>query len=263
VIPTALTIAGSDSSGGAGLQADLKTFSALKVYGMTVITAVTAQNTTGVCNSVDIPVDIVAEQFDAVVQDIRPGAVKTGMLSNSAIVEMVASKIRQYALSTLIVDPVMISTSGSNLLNPAAVEALRRHLLPLALVVTPNIHEASLLTKREIRTAVDMEEAALDIYGLGPKHVYIKGGHLDGPAIDVFFDGSDFTRFESERVLTEDTHGTGCVLSAAMTAFLARGEPLASTLRLSKDFITSAIRRGLRLGKGRGPCDPIGINGLE
>ena len=259
MIPTALTIAGSDPSGGAGIQADLKTFSTLKVYGMSVIAALTVQNTRGVLNSMDVPADFVGEQLDAVISDIRPTAVKTGMLGRSDVVDIVASRIRKYGISNLIVDPVVYSTSGSALLKDDALDVLRRRLLPLALVVTPNLPEAQLLTGRTIQTVGDMEEAALDIHGFGAKHVLIKGGHMDGPPTDVFFDGDQFERLERDRIDTNDTHGTGCVLAAALTAYLARGESVKSAVHLSKDFVTTAIRNSLRLGSGRGPCDPVGL----
>ena len=259
MIATALTIAGSDPSGGAGIQADLKTFSTLKVYGMSVIAALTAQNTVGVVNSLDVPAAFVAEQLDAVLSDIRPMAVKTGMLGQADVVDVVSSRLRKYAVGNLVVDPVVYSTSGSALLKDGALDVLRRQLLPLALVVTPNLVEAQLLTGRAIQTVGDMEEAALDIHGLGAKHVLIKGGHLEGAPTDVFFDGDQFERLERDRINTADTHGTGCVLAAALTAYLARGESVKSAVHLSKDFVTTAIRNSLRVGSGRGPCDPVGL----
>ena len=259
MIATALTIAGSDPSGGAGIQADLKTFSTLKVYGMSVIAALTAQNTVGVLNSMDVPAAFVAEQLDAVMTDIHPMAVKTGMLGKSDVVDVVSSRLRKYGVTNLVVDPVVYSTSGSALLQDDALDVLRRRLLPLALVVTPNLFEAQLLTGRTIHTVGDMEEAALDIHGLGAKHVLIKGGHMEGAPTDVFFDGDQFERLERDRINTADTHGTGCVLAAALTAYLARGESVKSAVHLSKDFVTTAIRNSLRLGSGRGPCDPVGL----
>jgi hydroxymethylpyrimidine/phosphomethylpyrimidine kinase len=259
VIPVALTIAGSDPSGGAGIQADLKTFSALKVYGMSVISALTAQNTKGITGVLDIPPTFLGAQLDTVLEDIRPGAVKTGMLYTAGNVETAAQKVRQYGLSNLIVDPVMTSTSGSALLAEEAVDRMRRCLLPLALIVTPNTVEAGVLTGRVIRTHEDMEEAALQIHSFGPKFIYLKGGHLEGAAADVLFDGHEFTWLTMDRIMTNDAHGTGCVLSAAATAYVARGEPVASAVRQAKDFVTRAIGNGLRLGSGAGPCDPLGI----
>jgi len=226
---------------------------------MSVITALTVQNTEGVIGIAEVRPETVAEQIDAVIRDIPPAAVKTGMLLNSPTVEVVVSKIRQYGLSNLIVDPVLTSTSGSALLSAEARRLLCRDLLPLALVVTPNIDEAQSFTGRDLRTVDDMEEAALQIHGFGVKNVYVKGGHLEGPSVDVFFDGSEFIRLDQERIPMTDAHGTGCVLSAAMAAYLAKGETLPNTIRFAKEFVTTAIRNGLRLGKGRGPCDPLGI----
>ena len=259
MIARALTIAGSDSSGGAGIQADLKTFSALKVYGMSVITALTAQNTEGVFGVNEVASEFVAQQIDTTVSDIVPNAVKTGMLLTSANVEIVAAKIREHHLVNLVVDPVVTSSSGRALLSADALDKLRRQLLPAALIVTPNLDEARLLTGVDIHTAEDMEQAALRIHGFGAKFVYMKGGHLKGAAVDVLFDGEAFTHLQHERIETNDSHGTGCVLSAAMAAYLARGESVPVAARYAKDFVTTAIRNGLRLGAGHGPCDPLGL----
>ncbi len=259
MIPTALTIAGSDPSGGAGIQADLKTFSALKVYGMAVIAGLTAQNTQGVRRVVEVSPEFLAEQIDAIAVDIAPRAVKTGMLLTSGNVEVVAAKIREHRLVNIIVDPVMVSTSGATLLNTDAMNNLRRELLPSALIVTPNIDEARILTGREIRTVDDMEEAALQIHGIGAKNVYIKGGHLEGDAVDVLFDGEEFTRFRQERIGAGPSHGTGCVLSAAMAAYLARGEAIRSAVQYAKEFVTAAICNRLPIGGWQNPCDPLGI----
>lgn len=259
VIPKALTIAGSDPSGGAGIQADLKTFSRLRVYGMAVITALTAQNTTGVSGVSEVDPDFVARQLDMVLTDLPPDGAKTGMLTTTAIIEVVAAKVRQYGITKLVLDPVMASKSGAVLLKSDAVEVLRRDLLPLALLTTPNIEEAAILTGRDVRTLEAMEEAARAIHGWGPKCVLVKGGHLEGDAVDVFFDGTEFLRLRSERIPARDSHGTGCVLSAAVTAYLALGKPLQEAVRLGKDFVTGAIRLGLRIGSGSGPCDPLGL----
>lgn len=261
MIPVALTIAGSDPSGGAGIQADLKTFAALKVYGMSVLTALTAQNTAGIFGIMDVPSEFLAKQMDAVMTDIRPGAVKSGMISSAGNLEVVIRKVRQYNISRLVVDPVMVSTSGTALLAGDAVEVLRRYLMPLALVVTPNLSEARALTGQSIASVDDMEEAALQIHGFGPKYVFLKGGHLDGEPVDVLFDGNEFKRFRGERVETTDSHGTGCILSAAIAGYLARGEPVEDAVRLAKNFVTAAIRHGLRLGSGHGPCDPLDLQG--
>ncbi len=258
-INTALTIAGSDSIGGAGIQADLKTFSRLRVYGMSVITALTAQNTSGVLDIMEVPPEFVARQLDAVLMDVPPDALKTGMLKTAAVVEVVACKVREYGLTKLVVDPVMLSKSGARLLDPDAYAAFQRLLLPLALVVTPNTEEARALTGKPIRTTADMEEAARAIHATGARQVLIKGGHLEGDATDVLFDGKEFSRFRSERLPGRDSHGTGCVLSAAITAHLALGKTVREAVQLGKDFVTEAIKNGLRIGKGQGPCDPLGL----
>ena len=261
-VAKALSIAGSDPSGGAGIQADLKTFSALKVYGMAVIAALTAQNTRGVSGVLDISQDFLAQQLDAVLTDIPPDATKTGMLLTAVNVEAVAQKIRQYGITRLVVDPVMISTSGPQLLNTNAIDAFRRSLLPLALLVTPNTEEACTLTGKTIQTVEDMEEAALQIHGMGARYVLVKGGHLSGDdATDVLFDGQEFTHFRSGRIAVRDTHGTGCVLSAAITSYLAKGKPVLDAVQLGKEFVTNAIRNSLHIGGGAGPCDPLSLQG--
>jgi hydroxymethylpyrimidine/phosphomethylpyrimidine kinase len=259
MIHTVLTIAGSDPSGGAGIQADLKTFSRLKVYGMAAIAALTAQNTAGVDGVMAVPADFMRLQLDAVMRDITPEAVKTGMLANAEIIEAVADLLNKYAIRRVVVDPVLIATSGARLLEPSAIEALRHRLAPAALVITPNIPEAVALSGRDIQNVQDMEEAARRIHALGSKYVLVKGGHLAGEAEDVLFDGHSFTRFAAPRVKTDDVHGTGCVLSAAIAAILARGETVEEAVALGKQFVTEAIRRSLRLGSGHGPCDPVGV----
>ena len=260
VVKTALTIAGSDPSGGAGIQADLKTFSRLRVYGMAVVTALTAQNTAGVTDILEVPPDFVARQLDAVLSDIHVDAAKTGMLLTGGVVEVVARKVREHEIRNLVIDPVMISTSGAALFNSDAIGTFCRTLLPLALVVTPNISEAEMLTGKSITCIGDMEEAALQVHSMGARSVLIKGGHLNGDtAIDVLFDGSEFFHFQSPRIRSRDTHGTGCVFSAAITAHLAAGNSLKDAVQPAKDFISAAISNGLRLGKGSGPCDPLGL----
>jgi len=258
-VKTALTIAGSDSIGGAGIQADLKTFSRLQVYGMSVITALTAQNTIGVSSVMDVPPDFVLHQLDAVLTDIPPDALKTGMLLNAAIIEVVASKIREHGLTKVVVDPVMFATSGAELLRQDAVRVLQRVLLPLALVITPNINEAQALTGKQIRTTGDMEEAALQVHAMGARYVLLKGGHIEGDATDVLFDGNEFWHICAERIPARDCHGTGCVLSAAITAHLALGRSVREAVELGKQFVTEAIRNGLRIGRGQRPCDPLGL----
>jgi hydroxymethylpyrimidine/phosphomethylpyrimidine kinase len=261
-VKTALTIAGSDPSGGAGIQADLKTFSRLRVYGMAVIAAMTAQNTRGVAAVSEVAPDFVAQQLEAVFSDIRPGAVKTGMLLTSGVIQSVAQKLKQYGTSNLVVDPVMVSTSGATLMQPDAMNSFRCVLLPLAFLITPNIHEAEALTGKTIRSMAQMEEAAVQIYDTGPRNVLIKGGHSENAeATDVLFDGKTFLKFRAARIPIQHTHGTGCVFSAAITAYLALGEPIQEAVRLGKEFVTNAIRQALQIGSGAGPCDPLSLRG--
>jgi hydroxymethylpyrimidine kinase/phosphomethylpyrimidine kinase len=256
-IPRALTIAGSDSGGGAGIQADLKTFMALGCHGMSAVTALTAQNTQGVTDIHDVPADFVEAQIDAVVTDIGVDAAKTGMLSSARIIETVAGAVEQHGISNLVVDPVSVATSGAKLLQDEAVVALRERLLPLALIVTPNLHEATLLIGSEVASADAMREAAEQIRSLGPRTVLVKGGHLHGDrAVDVFFDGSTHHEMAAPRIDTDDTHGTGCVLSAAIAARLAHGDELIDAVRAGKEFVTGAIERGLKIGSGYGPVNP-------
>lgn len=249
----ALTIAGSDSGGGAGIQADLKTFAALGVYGTSVITAITAQNTVGVTRVLELPPDLVAAQIDAVIQDIGTHALKTGMLANAAIIEVVAEKIKEHRLENLVVDPVMVAKSGDLLLRRDAIEALRSRLLPLAATVTPNLPEAGELTGMKVSTQKEVEEAARRIIGMGAKSVVIKGGHRRGPATDLFYDGKKFRSFTSPRVRTANTHGTGCTFSAAITANLAKGASLEGAVAEAKRYITQAIRKGFAIGSGHSP----------
>ncbi len=256
-IRRALTIAGSDSGGGAGIQADLKTFSALGVFGMTAISALTAQNTTGVSGIVEIAPEFVAQQIDAVLTDIGADAAKTGMLSNAGIIAAVADRVRYHRVPKLVVDPVMISKTGAPLLRPEAIDALRAILLPLATVITPNLYEARGLAGIEITTIEDMEEAARRIHGLGPGNVIVKGGHLEGDAVDVLYDGASFLHLREVRFATRNTHGTGCVFSAAITAELAKGRPVRDAVRTAKAFVSDAIRSSLPLGHGNGPANPM------
>lgn len=258
-IPRAMTIAGSDSGGGAGIQADLKTFAALGVFGTSAITALTAQNTCAVTAVVELAPEFVAAQIDAVVTDIGIDAAKTGMLANAAIIEAVAAKIREHRIDHLVVDPVMIAKSGASLLRSDAVEALRRLLLPLALVVTPNLPEASALTGRDIRTEREMEEAGRAILALGPRSVVVKGGHLPDTdeSVDLFFHGREFRRFGARRIATRHTHGTGCIFSAAIAAGLAQGLKPVEAVAQAKQFVTAAIEGALLLGCGHGPANPM------
>ncbi|MGB8116868.1 MAG: bifunctional hydroxymethylpyrimidine kinase/phosphomethylpyrimidine kinase [Candidatus Sulfotelmatobacter sp.] len=256
-IPRVLIIAGSDSGGGAGIQADLKTVSALGVFGMTAITALTAQNTTGVYGVLEIDPIFVVRQIDACISDIGCDAVKTGMLSSEAIIDAVAAVISERKLAPLVVDPVMIAKSGAPLLKPHAITALKTKLLPLATVVTPNLHEAGALTGREVKTIADMKDAARSIRELGPKNVVVKGGHLVAVAADLLYDGRDFIEFRGERIDTKNTHGTGCVFASAIAASLASGKTVQESVSAAKDFINAAIRHSLAIGKGYGPANPM------
>jgi hydroxymethylpyrimidine/phosphomethylpyrimidine kinase len=251
-VPTALTIAGSDSGGGAGIQADLKTFSAFRVFGTSVITAVTAQNSVGVHGVHNLPPPFVAAQLDAVLSDFPVGAAKLGMLSTAEIVSAVAESLRRYRFDQLVVDPVMIAKGGDPLLQPDARQALIREILPLALVVTPNLHEAAALAGIPVETHAEMERAARIIHGRGPRYVLVKGGHLKDDATDILFDGRDFSRFSAPRVDSTNTHGTGCTLSAAIAAGLALDRPLPEAVRDAKAYVTAAIRGGFAPGRGVG-----------
>ncbi len=251
-IPRALTIAGSDSSAGAGIQADLKTFAALGVYGLSALTAITAQNTLGVRMAEDLAPELVEAQIDAVLEDIGADAAKTGMLSSSLIIEAVAGRVRKWGLR-LVVDPVMRAKSGDPLLRPEAVTTLCAQLLPLAEVVTPNLPEAEALTGQRIETLDDMRTAASAIFALGPRHVVVKGGHRTTEPVDIYCDGQRFLELRAERLQTPHTHGTGCTFSAAITALLARGMPVEEAVAGAKHYITGAIRHAPGLGYGHGP----------
>ncbi|MBI4633484.1 MAG: bifunctional hydroxymethylpyrimidine kinase/phosphomethylpyrimidine kinase [Deltaproteobacteria bacterium] len=256
-----LTIAGSDSGGGAGIQADLKTIEALGGFGMSVITALTAQNTLGVQDVYEVPPEFVAKQFDAVAADIGIDAAKTGVLGSVGVLTVVAGKISQYGIEKLVVDPVFKSTGGVPLIGNGgtdAVKALIGELIPLALVVTPNIPEAELLTGMHIASVRDMEAAAAAIVRLGAKNVVVKGGHLPGDAaqaVDVLYDGKTFTRFSVERIAARDTHGTGCTFSAAIAAGLAAGKSVPDAVDAAKKHISAAIRGAWRIGGGQGPVN--------
>jgi len=253
-IPRALTIAGSDSGAGAGIQADLKTFAALRVYGLSALTAITAQNTQGVHAVQDLPPELIRAQIDAVLEDIGADVAKTGMLSSPAIIEEVARCVSRWNLR-LVVDPVMMAKSGDPLLQPEAVTTLSTVLLPLAEVITPNLYEAEVLTGQRIETLDDMRAAAQVIYALGPRHVVVKGGHRVADPVDVYFDGVRFVELRGERILTPHTHGTGCTFSAAIAAFIARGLPVDAAVAGAKNYITEAIRYAPGLGSGHGPVE--------
>ena len=251
-----LTIAGSDSGGGAGIQADLKTFSALGVFGTSAITAITAQNTVGVDAVKVLRADIVTQQIKSVATDFSVAAAKTGMLANAEIIAAVAAAVRAHSIEKLVVDTVMVSKSNHRLLASEAEAAMRGILLPLAFVVTPNLPEAEVLTGMKITNLAAMHEAAQKLFALGAKHVLVKGGHLeDAPATDVFFDGKDFTELVAERIATTSTHGTGCTLSAAIAAYLALGLSPLEACRNAKTYLTGALRHAVKLGHGHGPVN--------
>ncbi|WP_179088164.1 bifunctional hydroxymethylpyrimidine kinase/phosphomethylpyrimidine kinase [Paenibacillus odorifer] len=257
IISKALTIAGSDSGGGAGIQADLKTFQELSVYGMSVLTAVTAQNTLGVQGVYPVTLDAIIQQLDSIGLDLQPDAVKTGMLFNSDIIRIVADKIKYYGWSNLVIDPVMVAKGGSTLLLQEAVQSLISHLLPLALVTTPNIPEAEMITKMTISTIEERKKAAKIIHGMGSKYVVLKGGHDTSTTAvtDLLYDGQEYTLLESSRIQTRHTHGTGCTYSAAVTAELAKGKSVAEAIQTAKAFIQAAIEDELGIGAGHGPTN--------
>jgi hydroxymethylpyrimidine/phosphomethylpyrimidine kinase len=251
-VPCVLTIAGSDSGAGAGIQADLKTFAALGVYGLSALTAITAQNTRGVRAALELPPELIEAQIDAVLEDFGANAAKTGMLASTPLITVVAGRVQHWKLR-LVVDPVMVAKSGDSLLHPAAVDTLRTVLLPLAEVITPNLPEAEVLTGRRIETLADMRAAAHALYDLGPRHVVIKGGHRATEPVDIYFDGVRWVELHAERIATRHTHGTGCTFSAAITAFLARDYTVEQAVREAKQFVTGAIRYAPGLGQGHGP----------
>lgn len=249
----ALTIAGSDSGGGAGIQADLKTFAAYGVYGTCAITAVTAQNTRGVSMVQALVPSLVVAQIDAVVSDLGARATKIGMLANAGIITAVADALSRHHLTHIVLDPVMVAKGGDHLLDPGAVSALCERLLPLADVVTPNAPEAEVLTGLTIRTVEDQRQAAARLVALGARSAVVKGGHLAGPAIDVWHDGSRAVEFSAARIDTLHTHGTGCTFSSAIAAGLALGLDPETAIRQAKDYVTGAIRHAPGLGGGHGP----------
>ena len=253
--PRALTIAGSDSGAGAGVQADLKTFAAMGVYGTSAITAVTAQNTLGVTDALTLPPAIVGAQIDAVLSDIGADAVKTGMLGDARIVTVVAQKLREHSVPNIVIDPVMRSTSGHALLAEDGIDALARELLPLALVVTPNVAEAAMLAHRHIESWDDAREAARAIVERGAGHVVITGGDFgaEDAATDLFFDGRHFREFTAIRVRTTSTHGTGCTFSSAIAAGLAKGLDVPGAIALAKSYVTLALQHAYPIGHGHGP----------
>jgi len=256
--PRVLTIGGSDSGGGAGIQGDLKAMLALGVHGMTVVTAITAQNSIGVQGAWELPVEAIQAQFNSVVSDIGVQAVKTGMLANSALVTTVAELIAGLLKDVdvpIVVDPVGVSKHGDSLLAEDALTTLRERLLPLATLVTPNLYEVAQLTGVVVRSEADLSEAAAAVAKLGPRWVLVKGGHLDGDAVDLLSDGRREYRFAAPRLPRRHTHGTGCTLSASIAAYLARGYAMPAAVEAAKVYITGAIQRGFALGSGIGPVD--------
>jgi hydroxymethylpyrimidine/phosphomethylpyrimidine kinase len=252
---TALSIAGSDSSGGAGIQADLKTMTMNGVFAMSAVTALTAQNTTGVRSVMEATPAFLADELDAVFDDIRPDAVKTGMVSSSALIRVIAEKLKQYQAKNIVVDPVMVATSGARLLQEEALQTLKTELLPLADVVTPNIPEAEILADMSITNAEEMRAAAKQIHDAYGCAVLLKGGHRVNDANDLLYDGETFTWFDGRRIDNPNTHGTGCTLSSAIAANLAKGYSLPDAVRRAKDYISGALADMLDLGQGSGPMN--------
>lgn len=252
---TCLSIAGSDCSGGAGIQADLKAFSANRAFGMSVIASVVAENTSRVLSIFDLPVSCVESQIDAVFEDITVDAVKIGMLSNAQIMRAAARRLAKYRPPYIVLDPVMTAKGGSALMEPQALAILREELLPLCTLITPNIPEAQKITGNTIHSPADMKRAAVKIKELGAECVLIKGGHLEGDALDILYDGTAYYEFREERIKTKNTHGTGCTLSSAITANLANGMCMKDAVETAKGYVTQAIRHSLPIGKGHGPTN--------
>lgn len=248
-----LTIAGSDCSGGAGIQADLKTFAAHGTFGMSVIVSVVAENTARVIDIQDVTPDMIKKQMDAVFEDIFPDAVKIGMLSTPECMQTVAEKLTEYKPKNVVIDPVMYAKNGCALMQPYAIDTLIKTIIPMADVLTPNIPEAEKIAGMEIKTVADMEAAAKKICAMGCKGIVVKGGHHIGNAVDVLFDGKEFYHFETERINTKNTHGTGCTFSSAIAANLANGLSVAEAVKNAKSYVTEAIEHSLAIGKGCGP----------
>ena len=254
-IKNVLTIAGSDCSGGAGIQADLKTFAAHRTYGMSVIVSVVAENTSRVISIQDIDPKIITDQIDAVFEDIDVDGVKIGMLSGIEQMKTVAEKFIEYHPQNIVIDPVMIAKGGCALMQPEALDTLKSEIIPLAFLLTPNIPEAEMITGLKIETTEDMKKAAMQIQKMGAANVLVKGGHLEGDAEDILFDGKEFYSFKDKRICTRNTHGTGCTLSSAITANLANGMVLSEAVKAAKEYITIVIEHALPIGKGHGPVN--------
>lgn len=255
ILKKLLTIAGSDCSGGAGIQADLKTFAAHGAYGMSVIVSVVAENTCRVIAIQDITPEVIKEQIDAVFEDIEVDAVKVGMLSTDICMEAVAAKLKEYQPAHIVIDPVMYAKNGCPLMAPEAIDTLIKYVLPLAEVLTPNIPEAEKIAQMKIASVADMEEAARRIAALGCKSVVVKGGHASGEALDVLYDGREFHQFVHKRIETKNTHGTGCTFSSALACRLAEGKTVQEAVALAKAYVTMAIEYALPIGKGYGPTN--------
>ena len=251
----ALTIAGSDPSGGAGVQADLKTFTRLKVYGTAVITALTVQNTTGIRHVIKVPSDILRKQITTLFEDFTIRAVKTGMILSTETIEIIHQQLKKYDISLYVLDPIIRSSNGFPILKKDEIETLKKLLFPLALLVTPNLHEAELLTGLAIRNERDMEQAAKEIRALGPRAVLVKGGHLEGNAIDVFYDGTKTVKYQKPRIAQKRLHGAGCVLSSAIVAGLVMGLSLPQAIQQAKTFVQHAIKRAIPVGQGAVPLN--------
>ena len=255
-VPRVMTIAGSDSGAGAGIQADLKTFGAMGVFGACAVTIVTAQNTVGVNAAQAMPTSLIEAQIDAIMADIGADAVKTGMLPGEDIIRCVAERIEFHALAPAVIDPVMVNSAGARLFDNAAEDAIKSALFPMATVVTPNSHEAQVLTGLETNTVDDLKAAAKVLVNeLGARNALIKGGRIEGPATDVLYDGEDFLTFTSERIDTPNNHGTGCTLASAIAAGLAKGLGLPDAVQQAKDYVTAAIRASFPVGRGHGPLN--------
>lgn len=256
MVKKALTIAGSDSGGGAGIQADIKTFQELNVYGMSAITAITAQNTLGVQGVYPLPLEAVIEQMNSIEADLRPDALKTGMLFNSELIEAVANNIKAFNWGNVVIDPVMIAKGGAKLLQQEAIHSLRESLIPLATVITPNIPEAEVITELSLHTIEARKKAAKILHKLGADYVVVKGGHgEEEELVDILFDGQKFVELKSTRISTRHTHGTGCTFAAAITAELAKGKTVEQAVKVAKDFIHAAIKDELGIGSGHGPTN--------
>ncbi len=254
---TALTIAGSDCSGGAGIQADLKTFAAHKVFGMSVITAVVAENTSRVISIENMPPNCITDQITAIFEDIKVDAIKIGMLPNEICMKTVAQELQKYHPNNIVIDPVMVAKGGCALMMDNSVKALIDNIIPLADILTPNIPETEAITGINIKTIDDMKIAAKQIYNMGAKNIIIKGGHLDGDAIDILYNGKNYYTYTTERIQTKNTHGTGCTFSSAIASNLANGMNINDAVKYAKDYITNAIKYSLNIGKGHGPTNHL------